>query len=180
MRSDEDLVEAAANGDAEAFGELYARHVAAITTFVRRRCGSAEVAFDLVAESFASAVAGLGTYRRERGSARGWLFAIAANEVRMAYRRGVVEDRARRRLALVPILLDDEGLQRVEELVDDGELLQALSELPRAERAAVEGRVVEERDYAELAREIGCSQSVVRQRVSRGLRRIKAAVEETP
>jgi RNA polymerase sigma factor (sigma-70 family) len=58
--------------------------------------------------------------------------------------------------------------------------VQALSKLPGAERAAVEGRVVEERDYAELAREIGCSASVVRQRVSRGLRRIKAAVEETP
>jgi RNA polymerase sigma factor (sigma-70 family) len=180
MRSDEDLLEAAADGDAEAFGELYARHVGAITTFVRRRCGSTEVAFDLVAEAFASAVAGLGTYRRARGSARGWLFAIAANELRQAWRRGVVEDRARRRLALEPIVLDDDGLARVEELVDEGALMRALAGLPEAERAAVEARVVEEREYADVARDIGCSPSVVRQRVSRGLRRIKAAVEEAP
>jgi RNA polymerase sigma factor (sigma-70 family) len=180
MRGDEDLLEAAAAGDADAFGEFYRRHVAAVTTFVRGRCGSTEVAFDLVAESFASAVAGLGTYRRDRGSARGWLFAIAANEVRQAWRRGVVEDAARRRLGLEPISLDDDGLARVEDLVDDGVLSQALRALPESERAAIEARVLQERAYADVAADIGCSPSVVRQRVSRGLRRIKATVEETP
>src|SRR5439155_13058208 len=180
MRGDEDLLEAAAAGDAEAFGEFYGRHVAAVTTFLRRRCGSTEVAFDLVAESFASAVAGLDTYRRERGSARGWVFAIAANELRQAQRKGVVEDRARRRLALEPISLDDDGLVRVDRLVDDGVLDRVLRGLPAAERAAIEARIVDERDYADVAAEIGCSQSVVRQRVSRGLRKIRAAIEETP
>jgi RNA polymerase sigma factor (sigma-70 family) len=180
MRNDEDLLEAAAAGDAEAFGEFYARHVAAVTTFLRRRCGSTEVAFDLVAESFASTVAGLGTYRREKGSARGWVFAIAANELRQAQRRGVVEDRARRRLALEPIVLDDDGVARVEQIIDEGALLRALQELPAAERTAVEARIVDEREYADVAADIGCSQSVVRQRVSRGLRKIRAAIEESP
>ena len=180
MRSDEDLLEAAAAGDSDAFGEFYRRHVAAITTFLRGRCSSGEVAFDLAAESFASAVAGLGTYRRDRGSARGWLFGIAANELRQARRRGVVEDRARRRLGLEPVLLTDEGLERIDELIDDGVLLRALSELPEAERAAVQARVVDERDYADVAAQIGCSQLVVRQRVSRGLRKMKDAIEETP
>jgi RNA polymerase sigma factor (sigma-70 family) len=180
MRSDEDLLEGAAHGDVDAFAEFYRRHVAAITTFLRRRCGSTEVAFDLAAESFASAVAGLGTYRRDRGSARGWLFAIALDELRQAQRKGVVEERARRRLELEPILLDDEALARVEEIVNDGALSRALGELPETERAAVQARVVDERDYADVAQEIGCSAMVVRQRVSRGLRRIRAMAEETP
>ena len=59
---------------------------------------------------------------------------------------------------------------------DDAVLLRAL---PAAERAAIEARIVDERDYADVADEIGCSESVVRQRVSRGLRKIRAAVEET-
>jgi RNA polymerase sigma factor (sigma-70 family) len=180
MRSDEDLLEAAAAGDADAFGEFYRRHVAAITTFVRRRCASTEVAFDLVAESFASAVAGLGTYRRDRGSARGWMFAIATNEIRQAWRKGSVEDSVRQRLELEPIFLSDDGIARVDELIDDGVLLQALRALPEPERAAIEARVVDERPYADVAADIGCSTSVVRQRVSRGLRKINAAVEETP
>jgi RNA polymerase sigma factor (sigma-70 family) len=180
MRSDEDLLEAAARGDADAFGEFYRRHIGAVTTFLRRRCGSTEVAFDLAAESFASAVEGLGTFCRDRGSARGWLFGIAFNELRQAARRGMVEERARRRLSLEPILLDDEALARVEEMLDDGALSRALNELPEAERVAVQARVVHDRDYAELAQEIGCSAMVVRQRVSRGLRKIRAAVEETP
>jgi RNA polymerase sigma-70 factor (ECF subfamily) len=108
------------------------------------------------------------------------VFAIAANEVRQAWRKGVVEDSARRRLELEPILLSDDGIACVDELVDDGVLSQALRALPEAERAAIEARVVEERPYADVAADIGCSPSVVRQRVSRGLRKIKAAVEETP
>src|SRR4051812_42427295 len=122
MRSDEDLAAAAQRGDGDAFGELYRRHVVAITTFMHRRSSSPELAFDLTAETFAAAVAGLGSYRSRRGSFRGWLFGIAANELRAAWRHGQVEDRARRRLALERIALDDEAIERVERLVDDAVL----------------------------------------------------------
>jgi RNA polymerase sigma factor (sigma-70 family) len=60
----------------------------------------------------------------------------------------------------------------------DGDLERALAQLPAAEREAIEGRVVDERGYAELAAELRCSQAVVRQRVSRGLRRLRSAMEE--
>ena len=45
--------------------------------------------------------------------------------------------------------------------------------LPSDERAAVRARIVDERDYADIAAELECSESVVRKRVSRGLARVR-------
>lgn len=177
--TDEEFLRRAALGDADAFDRFYRRHASAITTYFRRRVPSADLAFDLTAETFASAVAGLDGFDPERGSARGWLFGIAVNESRQAWRRGQVEDRARRRLALEPVVLDDEALERVEAICSDGALEAALAALPAAEAQAVTARVVEERDYAEVAAALRCSEAVVRQRVSRGLRRLRRALGAT-
>jgi RNA polymerase sigma-70 factor (ECF subfamily) len=51
-----------------------------------------------------------------------------------------------------------------------------LADLPAGERAAVSARVIEERDYGEIARSLGCSEMVVRKRVSRGLARLRAGL----
>jgi RNA polymerase sigma-70 factor (ECF subfamily) len=178
VTGDEELVAAARAGDGEAFAAFYRRHVTDITAYLRRRVATPELAFDLTAETFAAAAAGLDGFRSERGSARGWLFGIAANELRQAWRRGQVEARARRRLAMEPIVLDDEALARVDELADAADLERALAALPAAEREAIEAHVIDERGYAELADELRCSEAVVRQRVSRGLRRLRSVLEE--
>jgi len=49
-----------------------------------------------------------------------------------------------------------------------------LDGLPVDERAAVSARVIEERDYDDIAQSLGCSEMVVRKRVSRGLTRLRA------
>lgn len=46
-------------------------------------------------------------------------------------------------------------------------------------RGAVHARVIEERDYADIAQEMRCSEAVVRKRVSRGLAALRARMEET-
>jgi RNA polymerase sigma factor (sigma-70 family) len=175
---DDELLTAAQGGDGEAFAVFYRRHVVAITGFHRRRVGSAEVAFDLTAETFAAVVTGLDGYDAARGSARGWLFAIAANELRQALRRRQVEDRARRELAMAPIVLDDRALEHVHARSSPGALERALQELPDAEREAIERRVLQDQDYGEIAQHLRCSPAVVRQRVSRGLRRLRETIEE--
>ena len=75
---------------------------------------------------------------------------------------------------MVPIMLSDEDLQRIDELVSDRDSLLLLEGLTGDQRSAVVGRVIEERDYAELAAELECSEMVVRQRVSRGLRAMRS------
>jgi RNA polymerase sigma factor (sigma-70 family) len=173
VRSDEDLLVAARSGDADAFAVFYRRHAGAVTGFHRRRVASAELAFDLTAETFASLVSALGRFDPARGSARGWLFGIAVNEWRQALRRQQVEDRARRRLALEPIVLDDEAVALVESVGAPGAWEAALAALPPAEREAIEARVLAEGSYDEIAARLRCSEAVVRQRVSRGLRRLR-------
>ena len=56
--------------------------------------------------------------------------------------------------------------------MDSLELLRAL---PADQRAAVRARVIDGLDYSEAADVLGCSEMVVRQRVSRGLRRLRAS-----
>lgn len=128
-----------------------------ILAFFSRTTGRPEVAADLTAEVFAAALAGAPSFRPELGSAQGWLFGIARHQLADAWEHGRVEDRARRRLRTEPLALRDEMLERIDELGDTEEALRLLAELPEDQRLAVHGRVVEERDYAELARSLQCS-----------------------
>lgn len=50
----------------------------------------------------------------------------------------------------------------------------ALETLPGEQRQAIEARVVHEREYLEIAQELRCSEALVRQRVSRGLRTLRS------
>jgi RNA polymerase sigma factor (sigma-70 family) len=81
-------------------------------------------------------------------------------------------------LALPPIVLDDRALEHVDARSSPGALEQALRELPDAEREAIELRVLQDQDYGEIAQQLRCSPAVVRQRVSRGLRRLRDTVED--
>jgi RNA polymerase sigma factor (sigma-70 family) len=167
--------------DAEAFGVFYDRFERDVLAFFWRATRRADLAADLAAEVFAAALASATRFDPALGSARAWLFGIARHELADTWERGRVEDRARRRLGIEPLDLSDEAIERIEQLGDSGQggVLGLLDELPEDQRLAVTGRVVEERDYAELARTLSCSPSVARQRVSRGLRALRERLEET-
>ncbi|HWH11456.1 MAG TPA: RNA polymerase sigma factor [Solirubrobacteraceae bacterium] len=178
--ADHDLL-VLAGENPEAFGVFYDRFEADVLAFFWRATRRADLAADLTGEVFAAALESARAFRPELGSARGWLFGIARHELADTWERGRVEDRARRRLGLEPVALDDEALVRIDDLggAVTGDALRLLERLPEDQRAAVEGRVLEERDYEELARTLSCSESVVRQRVSRGLRSLRERLEQT-
>lgn len=175
--SDEELL-ALGGRDAEAFGELYDRYEDHLLAFFRRATGGAELAADLTAEVFAAAIVSAASFRPELGSARAWLFGIARHELAQSWRRGRVEAQARRRLGMEPIVLSDENLERIDRLGEAGvtDSLKLLEALPADQRAAVRARVIDGLDYSDAADVLGCSEMVVRQRVSRGLRRLRALV----
>jgi RNA polymerase sigma-70 factor (ECF subfamily) len=105
---------------------------------------------------------------------------IARNKLLESRRRGRVEARARRRLAFEEEALDDHDLARVDELAGgahDG-VVELVEALPERQRIAVRARVIEGREYSEIARELRCSELVVRQRVSRGLTRLRDELTE--
>lgn len=177
--SDAELLRLTAS-DAEAFGVLYDRLEADVLAFFWRATRRADLAADLAAETFAAALESADGYRLELGSVRAWVFGIARHELADAWAHGRVEDRARRRLGLEPLVLSDEALERIEQLGgSDSAALELLAALPADQRAAISGRVLQERDYADLAQSLACSQSVVRQRVSRGLKELRRRLEHS-
>lgn len=174
-RTDGQLLIATAT-DPDAFAIFYRRHVRGVLSFFRRRVGSAELAFDLCAETFAAALEAAPRYEPRPEPAQGWLYGIAWNKLREAKRRGRAEDSARRALRMAPIVITDEGLERIEALAG-GPALQLLDRLPAPQRDAVRARIVNGRSYEAIAAELRCSESVVRKRVSRGVRAIRARME---
>lgn len=177
---DDALLLAAARGERAAFELFYRRWLPAVIGFHLRRVGIREAAFDLTAETFAAVVVACGEFDPERGSAPAWLFAIADHKLRDSLRRGRVEASARQTLGHQPVVLEDEDLTRVEELASLGtemHLRELLGQLPETQRAAVIARVLDERSYEAIAAELRCSQAVVRQRVHRGLRRLRELLQ---
>ncbi|HZU45691.1 MAG TPA: sigma-70 family RNA polymerase sigma factor [Mycobacterium sp.] len=177
---DEALLTATAAGDADAFAAFYRRHLGLVLGFCMRATGDREAAADLAAEVFAAALSACGRYHAEYDTAAPWLIGIAHNKLKESQRRAVVQDGMRRRLRMRPLELGEDDLERVESLASTAEsaVLAAVEQLPQAERDAVRARIVEERAYDELAIELRCSESVVRQRVSRGLTRIRAQMSK--
>jgi RNA polymerase sigma factor (sigma-70 family) len=179
---DDDLLERFAGGDAEAFVAFYRRHLSAVLGFFLRRTADPELTADLTAEVFAAALLAAERYRPGERPALAWLYGIAAHKLADSRRRGRVQDAARRRLSLEPLTIDDAELARVEQLADAGPAAAALEEalraLPDDQRDAVLARVVQERPYAEIAHDMHCSELLVRQRVSRGLKALRAQIME--
>ena len=179
-RSDDELL-AATRADPDAFAILYRRHVTALLAYFVRRTRDAELAADLTAETFAAALDGAHRFRPDRGEAAAWLYGIARRQLSHAQKRGAVEDRARRRLGMAPIHLTDEAIERVEALAaadaSAAVLRDGLAALPDDQRQAVLARVLDEREYADIAIAARTSESVVRKRVSRGLAGLRSRLE---
>lgn len=170
-------------GEPDAFVAFYRLNLGPVVAFLLRRTGDREVTADLTAEVFAAALIAAPGYDPGAGPALAWLYGIASHKLADSRRRGRVQDEARRRLALDPLVLDDAALERVEEMASAQagreELAGAMAALPSEQREAVLARVVGERSYQEIVAEMECSEMVVRQRVSRGLRALRSRLEES-
>ncbi|WP_196189462.1 RNA polymerase sigma factor [Conexibacter sp. W3-3-2] len=158
--------------DPEAFGRFYDRYEEAVLVFMLRRTRDPEVAADLTAEVFAGALAGAADFRYTGAPPAAWLFQIARNVLADSYRAARVQNDLRQRLAMRPLEIHDETVDRLEQLIaqDDGAIaLRLLRHLPSEQRAAIVAHILEDRSYDELATELDCSSNVVRKRVSRAL-----------
>jgi RNA polymerase sigma-70 factor (ECF subfamily) len=174
------LVMAVGRGDADAFDQFYVRYLPLVVRWSVHATGNREVAADLTAEVFAASLTAARRFRPERGSVAGWLLGIARNKLRESQRRGRVDDSSRRRIGTEPVSLTDADLERVEELASlDVTIIPLVEGLPATLREALTERVLHERSYEDIAIELRCSESVVRQRVSRALKSLRSQLEET-
>ena len=136
-----------------------------------------EEAFDLAAETFAAALASVPRFEPGPEPPQAWLFAIARNKLSEALRASRIQDEARRALEMQPIALDDEATELIEAMAS-GPAVELLDTLTAEQREAIKAHHLEDRDYAEIAADLRCSESVVRKRVSRGLAALHAHVRK--
>ena len=169
--------------DPDAFAAFYDAYAERVLVFFARRVLDVDTAFDLLSETFATA---LERRRQFRGVSaeeeQGWLFSIARSELAHYWRDGRVERTALARLGMPVPGLSDPEIERIEELAGvaqlAGELADAMQALPEEQRRAVELRIVDECGYADVAGMLGVSEQTARARVSRGLRALSLRLRE--
>jgi RNA polymerase sigma-70 factor (ECF subfamily) len=88
---DDDLLARAIKGDAEAFGDLYERHMMSIYRYVYYRIGEVREAEDLTETIFVKAWQALPNFRRSKASFKTWLYRVAHNLLVDYYRTLKVE-----------------------------------------------------------------------------------------
>ena len=153
-RTDAELL-IASRDDPRAFRELYDRWADRLLAYFYRRVLDAEVAGDLLAETFAVAFERRGRFKDIGEPGRG----VAVRHRRQGAVALVPAPGGRaagvRRLAIEVPALDDESIARIEALADmetcRAALAAALEQIGAGERNAVRLRVVEEMGYAEIA-----------------------------
>lgn len=167
-----------------AFAVFYEVFFERILVYLTRRVFDPDVALDLTAESFAQAYLSRGRFRGSvPAEAEAWIYRIAQRKLARYFRRRTVERRAMNRLQIEAPQLDAERRCRIEELAElDGlrsALHSALTQVSPAQREAVRLRALEELPYAEIATRLEITEQAARARVSRGLKRLAVALDES-
>ena len=179
-RTDAELL-IASRDDPRAFRELYDRWADRLLAYFYRRVLDAEVAGDLLAETFAVAFERRRRFRDVGARAPPGCTGSPTRSSPTGSASRTVERRAIRRLAIEVPPLDDESIARIEALADmdtyRAQLAAALERIGAGERDAVELRVVEEMGYAEIASRLDCTEAAARVRVHRGLARLNRLME---
>lgn len=166
-----------ARADPAAFADVYLEHHDHVLRYFARRTFDPETAFDLMAETFAELFAHIGEFRGEtEEQGRAWMWTVARHQLYRWRERGTVERRCLEQIGVPVASLGPAEYERIEELADLQRLAplleRALEGLGADQRDALRLRILEQREYDEIARELGVSAQVVRARVSRGLRQL--------
>jgi RNA polymerase sigma-70 factor (ECF subfamily) len=172
--TDEELLSRVAQGDRDAFGDLYKRYARAVLGLALRRLGDRGRAEDAVQEAFASIWRAARSYRRERGPVAPWLYAVARN---------AIADRGRVRIeppaepADMPS--DSPGpLERAEQSWVSWRVHRALEELPESERSVLELAYWSGLSQSEIAGFLDIPLGTVKTRTRSGLRRLAEELKE--
>lgn len=169
-KSDADLLSALANGEADALGELYDRHVGVLLPITFRIVGERVEAEDVLHDAFVSLCDRAGQYTPARGSVISWLVVLVRNlsidRVRRRQRRGRI---VRGELAHEPHEPPPDP-ERVARAARAREALRrVLDTLPESHRDFLLATFFEGLTYEELARRESLPLGTVKSRAARAL-----------
>ena len=164
----------------EEFADFYEAMAPSVLRFFVGQTRDPHRAFDLMAETFAKAFEKRGDFRGASDKqAAAWLWSIARSELARFWRSRKIETAALDRLGLERPDPTDEDFREIERLtaVDTvrDHMEEAMGLLPADQREVIRLRFVERMEYPDIAAQLGVSGDVVRARVSRGLRTLRAS-----
>jgi len=158
------------------FEKLYRSNVGVVAAYFARRCWEPQEVADLTSETIVRAAGSFASFDPRRGSARGWLFGIAAH-VWAAHcaqvadqRETVVRLAGYRPLEACEI---DELAAKIDAQQAGRELLRRCAVLSANERAAIELVDLGELTPKEAAVALGVPRGVLRMRLSRARARLR-------
>ncbi len=165
-----------AEGDRDAFGEIYDSMLDPVYRYLYWNLGSREEAEDVAQEVFLKCLANIGSYDERKGTFKAWVFRIAHNLMVDHHRR-----KGRRSEGPLPPEAED-GLPAAGEELEKKErasaLQEMLHELPAGQRQVIAMKYFAELGNAEVAKALGRSEGAVNALQHRALRRLGKALEE--
>ncbi len=167
--------------DPDALAEVYDAYGRAVFSLALRILGEPAGAEDVVHDVFVKLWRQPEQYRMDRGSLRAWLLSVAHN-------RSI--DVLRRRRAAIARQVPDEpdwehtAQNGADDLGDQAALAEdaarvrwALSQIPSAQRQAIEMAFFEGKTHVEISRELGEPLGTAKTRIRLGMRKLRALLE---
>jgi RNA polymerase sigma-70 factor (ECF subfamily) len=163
------------------FEQVYLGNVDVVMAYFARRCAEPQIVADLTSETFVRAASGFETFDPGKGSSRAWLFGIAGHVYAWHCAHAASgRDAAARLAGRRP--LDDDEIDELTHRIDaqraGRRLIEACSELPMIERAAIELVDLAGLTPKEAAGALGVSGVVLRKRLSRARARLRKELHQ--
>ncbi len=168
--SDEEVLALVASGSEVAFRTIWQRYGAAVFSLCLRRLSDRGAAEDATQEAFANVWRRADTFDPGRGSAAGWLYAVARNAAAQ-------EARHRRRDAVPVAVLDQEQAADEEEAVTRLVVHAALTRIPATEREVLELAYFDDLSHSQIADRLSLPLGTVKTRIRSGLHRLQQHLE---
>ncbi|MBI2269986.1 MAG: sigma-70 family RNA polymerase sigma factor [Bacteroidetes bacterium] len=165
----------AAQDDPRKFELIYKTYYARIVGYVYQRVDSKDLAYEITAQVFYSALNNLSKFKAQGVPFGAWLFRIAGNELNQWFRKNKTQR---------TINIDEEAIGNLKQEVDervsaniDKDLFQALEELELDELDLIDMRFFEDRSFKEICEITGMGESACKMRIYRILEKLKTKLK---
>lgn len=165
------------------WSDVYSECAGDLFGFLARRVGR-DLAEDLLADTFASAMTASASFDSDLGTTRIWLFGIASNHVRRHWRteerrlRALARDGAEPARSIDPLLTTGVVEERVDAASDAEALIDELGRLDPIDRELLALTGWESMSSAEAGAVVGMNPATVRSRLRRARARLRSATEQ--
>ena len=175
--TDAELLAAAGEGNGDAFGILFKRHVRPVTGYAVRRCDNADDVADLVSDTFMIAFDAAHRYVPQTDTALPWLFGIARRVHTRQRRRTKSFLRLVSKNTNAQIAYAGEETSAIESAIDAAraasEMREAMQRLSAGEREVLELVALEGLSPSEAALALDLTPNAARLKLSRARRHMR-------